>query len=55
MEEASKVRLYTVQIIHTLGSETIEIHADSRDHATILARDCAMAEGLILLRCYVAS
>ena len=46
---------YKVEIIHTLGSEAIEIFADSRDNAVTLARNYAMLEGLILLRCYAAS
>jgi hypothetical protein len=48
-------RIYTIKIVHTLGHETIEINAISRDGAVIQARNYALAEGLILLRCYVAS
>ena len=47
--------IYTVKIVHTLGFETIEIFADSRDDALTLARNFAMLEGLILLRCYATS
>ena len=45
--------IYTVKIVHTLGLETMEIFADSRDDALTFARNSAMLEGLILLRCYV--
>lgn len=45
--------VYTVKIVHTLGFQTMEIFADSRDDALTIARNSAMLEGLILLRCYV--
>lgn len=46
---------YRVKIVHTTGLEAVEISAESADDALILVRNFAILEGLILLRCYVAS
>lgn len=43
--------IYAITIVHTLGSEAITIEADCADDAIIQAREWALNEGLILLRC----
>jgi hypothetical protein len=50
-----RLATYRVKIIHTTGFETIEISAESADDALILARNFAILEGLILLRCFIAN
>jgi hypothetical protein len=45
--------IFTVIILHTLGSENISIEADCPDDALIQAREWALNNGLILLRCFI--
>jgi hypothetical protein len=50
-----RLATYRVKIIHTTGFEAVEISAESADTALILARNLAILEGLILLRCFIAN
>ena len=45
--------IYSVTILHTLGSEPITIEADCPDDALIQAREWALSHGLLILRCYL--
>jgi hypothetical protein len=45
--------IYLIIIIHTFGSESISIEANSSDDAINLARLWAINEGLVLLRCFL--
>ena len=45
--------IYLVAILHTIGSESITVEADSPDDALIQAREWALNNGLILLRCFI--
>lgn len=45
--------IYSVIILHTLGSEAITIEADCPDDALIQAREWALSHGLLILRCYL--
>ena len=45
--------IYSINILHTLGSEFITIEADCPDDALIQAREWALNHGLILLRCFI--
>jgi hypothetical protein len=44
---------YPIIILHTLGSENISIEADCPDDALIEAREWALNNGLIMLRCFI--
>jgi hypothetical protein len=45
--------IYSVIILHALGSEPITIEADCPDDALIQAREWALSHGLLILRCYL--
>jgi hypothetical protein len=45
--------VYLIIIIHTFGSESISMEANSSDDALNLARLWAINEGLVLLRCFL--
>lgn len=45
--------IYSINILHTLGSESITIEADCPDDALIQAREWSLNHGLILLRCFI--
>lgn len=45
--------IYFITILHTMGSETITIEADSLDDALVIGREWALREGMVLLRCTV--
>jgi hypothetical protein len=45
--------IYSIIILHTLGSENILIEADCPDDALIQAREWALSHGMILLRCFI--
>jgi hypothetical protein len=46
--------IYSVIILHTLGSENVSIEADCADDALIQARELALNNGFVLLRCYLS-
>ena len=43
--------MFNFTIVHTMGSETITVEADSSDEAYSKALDWALSEGLVILRC----
>lgn len=45
--------IYSVIILHVLGSDTITIETDCPDDALIQAREWALSHGLLILRCYL--
>ena len=45
--------IYSIIILHALGSENISIEADCPDDALIQAREWALNHNLIMLRCFI--
>lgn len=45
--------IYSINILHTSGSEIITVEADCPGDALIQAREWALNHGLILLRCFI--
>jgi hypothetical protein len=45
--------IYSIIILHTLGSDTISIEANCPDDALIDAREWALNNGLLILRCFI--